>query len=96
MPGQSRGKSGSELQKEATLRKQEELRDTYFNLLRDIRRPLPEAPLQPAAQYKARLRELHPLVAENKSEETAKRRHVAVRTNDHRTSLEQNTCTQSA
>ena len=71
-----RGKSDSELQKEATQRKQEELRAKYFNLLRDIRRPLPEAPLQPAAQYKARLRELRPLVAEKKSE-AAKRRQVA-------------------
>ena len=72
----NRGKSDSELQKEATQHKQEELRAKYFNLLRDIRRPLPEAPLQPAAQYKARLRELRPLVAEKKSE-AAKRRQVA-------------------
>ena len=71
MFGQSRSKSGSELQKEATQRKQEALR-----ALLDIRRPLPEEPLQPAAQYKARLRELRPLVAEKKSE-AAKRRQVA-------------------
>ena len=72
----NRGKSGSELQKEATQRKQEELRDKYFNVLRDIRRPLPEEPLQPAAQYKARLRELRPLEAEKKRE-AAKRGQVA-------------------
>ena len=76
----NRGKSGSELLNEATQRKQEELRDKYFNVLRDIRRLLPEEPLQSAAQYKARLRELRPLVAEKKREEAAKRRQVAAPT----------------
>ena len=71
MFGQSRSKSGSELQKEATQRKQEALR-----ALLDIRRPLPEELLQPASQYKARPRELRPLVAEKKRE-AAKRGQVA-------------------
>jgi hypothetical protein len=47
-----------------------------LRVLLDIRRPLPEEPLQPAAQYKARLRELRPLEAEKKCE-AAKRGQVA-------------------
>eukprot|EP00973_Karenia_brevis_P037128 5118555-Karenia_brevis.AAC.1 len=69
--GQSRGKSGSELQKEATQR-------SILRVLRDIGRPLSARGAAPTcgAIQKARIRERHPLVAEKKRE-GAKRGQVA-------------------
>jgi hypothetical protein len=50
-------KSGSQLQREATKRKQEELRDKYQAVLQSVGRALPEEPLQPLAEYRNRLRD---------------------------------------
>jgi len=50
-------KSGSQLQREATKRKQEELRDEYQAVLRSVGWALPEEPLQPLAEYRNRLRD---------------------------------------
>ena len=67
-------KSGRESQKEATQRKQEEWRDKYFNALRGSSRPLPDESLQRVALYKAKLQELHCLVAERKHEVKIKKK----------------------
>ena len=50
-------KSSSQLQREATKRKQEELRDKYQAVLQSIGWALPQEPLQSLAEYRNRLRD---------------------------------------
>ncbi len=50
-------KSGSQLQREATKRKQEELRDKYQAVLQSVGWALPQEPLQSLAEYRNRLRD---------------------------------------
>ena len=55
--GQNHSKSGSQLQREATRRKQEEARDKLAAHLRYVERPVPEEPLQSLTYYKGLMRE---------------------------------------